>query len=143
VQSKLVESLENSDPAFRLHELDEQEKKRAEERVSLRHKNKSKHIKNILRYGGDKKSAVQSVNDLAQMRKEILKKLDPETRERLTKEDQELEFGDVDDKTFKDKIMEELAKEIGEDINEEGKDKKEKKRPGYKEFPPKIHGTPK
>jgi len=48
--------MDESDPMAQLKQLEELEKKRAQERISLRHKNKSKYAKNVLRYGDKKES---------------------------------------------------------------------------------------
>lgn len=45
-----------SDPAAQLREIEELEKKRAQERISLRHKNKSKYVTNMMRFGNVKDS---------------------------------------------------------------------------------------
>jgi len=50
---KMMEGME-SDPAAQLREIEDLEKKRAQERISLRHKNKSKYVTNLMRYGNIK-----------------------------------------------------------------------------------------
>ncbi len=50
-------TLEQMDPSLKMKHLEDLERQRAEERVSLRHRNKSKYARSLLRFGTDKKDA--------------------------------------------------------------------------------------
>src|SRR5690349_18317302 len=76
----------------------------------------------------------QSLNDLAQFRKELLKKVNPDKKEMLLKQ---IEDGDneLDDEAFKDKLMDELEEQLKHADEEEEEtqptDGKKKKLPGF------------
>ena len=54
-------------------------KKRIEERINLRHKNKSKYVQKLMRFNkNDRKGEQDSINELNQIRKKELEKVDPE-----------------------------------------------------------------
>mmetsp|Transcript_60112 Transcript_60112/g.69643 ORF Transcript_60112/g.69643 Transcript_60112/m.69643 type:complete len:713 (-) Transcript_60112:170-2308(-) len=130
LQEKLMATLEQMDPSLKLKHLEDLEKKRAEERVSLRHRNKSKYAKSLLRFGTDKKDAQASMNELAELRQEIKKKLNPEVRKRIEghlKEDDQLLLN-LPDEEFKDAIVKQLEAELLEDEDEKSK---KKKAPGF------------
>ena len=61
-------------------------------------------MKNIARYASDKDNVKRTHTDLTQMRKDILKKINLEEKERL-EEQLEGELEEMDDQQFKKKLI--------------------------------------
>ena len=66
-------------------EIDEMLEERAKERMSLKHKTQNKYIKQLMRYGGDKKRVQDAVQDIQNIRKGVMSKYEKEEGE--TEED--------------------------------------------------------
>jgi len=66
----------------------------------------------------------QSVNDLAQLRREILRKINPDQKDRLQQQLEEDEFqdDDMDDNQFKNKLIQEIEDHLRREENDEEDD---------------------
>ena len=68
-----MKQMQSENPHLRMQQLEDMEEKRIEERMMQRHKTKkSKYLKNLARFSGDKNAVQNSINELNRIRKELL-----------------------------------------------------------------------
>jgi U3 small nucleolar RNA-associated protein 14 len=93
-ESKKLEMLAEEDPALFLAEVEKNEKDRARERITLRHRNKTKFTEQLRRFADDK-DAQKVYADLNRERRKILKKMNLEDYEELGSSDSDYEHVNV------------------------------------------------
>ncbi|KAL4509994.1 hypothetical protein ABPG72_010187 [Tetrahymena utriculariae] len=110
-----LKEYENMDEEARLQQQQELLEERAKERIGMRHKTKSKHIQQMLKYG-DKKTYQQSLNDINQQRQSLLKK----TQE-IEIDSDDLDYDRLNDQEFKEQALKDLQNELkgGDDEEQE------------------------
>ena len=68
-------------------------------------------MKQLARFGGDKKTLMQAHSDISTLRKELLKKVNPDQKSKAEKDLDDDEAGMNDDE-FKSKLMQEIEREL-------------------------------
>ncbi|EAR84778.1 Utp14p (macronuclear) [Tetrahymena thermophila SB210] len=101
-----LKEYENMDEEARLQQQQELLEERAKERIGMRHKTKSKHIQQMLKYG-DKKTYQQSLNDINHQRQALLKK----TQDIEVNSD-DLDYDQLNDEEFKEQAIKDLQNEL-------------------------------
>jgi U3 small nucleolar RNA-associated protein 14 len=114
---KRLELLADEDPELYRTEIERQEKDRAKERLSLRHRNKNKFTEQLKRYA-DQKDVQKIYGELNRERKKVLKKMNLEDWQELASSE-----SDYAEAEFEAQAIKEIEKEF--DSEEERVDEEE------------------
>ena len=115
------EMLAQGDPTIRLEQMEKLERERAKERITQRHKNQSKFIKQVRRYNGETQ-AQTATTDLHQERKKLLKKLNMDDYQELMDSDSDYNDNDYEKEAMKELEKEFLDQEESKEVNQDGMD---------------------
>ena len=114
-----MEMLAESDPGYAGEQASKLERERAQERLSLRHRNKTKFTQELRRFA-DQKDVQKLYGELNRERKKILRKMDLRDLEELASGSESGDGGEMGDEELVEELRRELESDGEGDGGEEG-----------------------